>query len=206
MLLYLHGFNSTPQSHKAQELKAALAAAGLAHQYRCPALSHRPSQAIAAAEREIGAARAGGADRPVTLVGSSLGGFYACYLAEKHDLRAVLLNPAVFVVRDLAKYLGPQQNLYSGERYELTVEHLLELQALEVPRIQPSRYLLIVETGDEVLDYREAVARFAGARQIVVPGGDHALRSFTQHLPALFEFAGIPMAGRSPVQAGPAPA
>ena len=115
-LLYLHGFNSAPQSHKAQVLKRHLEARGLGDRFACPKLPHRPCEAIACAEREI-------ALRPadtVTLVGSSLGGFYATYLAEKHGLRAVLLNPAVTPQLDLESYLGTQRNLYTGEAYELT--------------------------------------------------------------------------------------
>lgn len=190
MLIYLHGFNSAPESHKATVLKRFLGEHGLAHLYACPALSHRPAEAIRSIEAEIG--KHSGA--PVTLIGSSLGGFYATYLAEKHAaLRAVLLNPAVYPARDLGQYLGSQQNLYTGERYELTSEHVSELRALSVSSIHPERYLLIVETGDEVLDYKEAVAFYAGARQIVVDGGDHALKSFPDHLPAIFEFASVAM-------------
>jgi len=191
MIVYLHGFNSTPRSTKARQLHEAMRAAGAGELYRCPALHHRPAQAVQSVERELAAAADAPGAGSVTLVGSSLGGFYACHLAEKHGLRAVLLNPAVYPVRDLGRYLGPQQNLYSGERYELTGDHLRELAALECERIEPSRYLLIVETGDEVLDCREAVERFAGARQLVIPGGDHALRSFVEHLPAILEFAGL---------------
>jgi uncharacterized protein len=187
MIVYLHGFNSTPQSKKATFLRDHLAARGLADEYACPALPHRPAQAIAVIEALLARERG----RSITLLGSSLGGFYATYLAEKHGLRAVLVNPAVYPQRDLAQYLGPQQNLYSGERYELTVDHVRELEALAVERVHPERYLLLVETGDEVLDYREAVARYAGARQVVVAGGDHTLQSFPRHLPLVFEFAGL---------------
>lgn len=126
----------------------------------------------------------------VTLVGSSLGGFYATYLAEKLRLRAILLNPAVYPHRDLTRYLGPQRNLYSGEAYELTEQHVKELAALWTERITPDRYFLIVETGDEVLDYREAVARYAGAKQTVIDGGDHTLKCFASQLPAILEFGG----------------
>ena len=101
----------------------------------------------------------------------------------------MLVNPAVSAERDLGKYLGPQQNLYSGERYVLTDAHLRQLEALVVPAITPARYLLVVETGDEVLDYRDAVTRYAGAQQVVVSGGDHTLQSFAQHLPRIFAFA-----------------
>lgn len=185
MLIYLHGFNSAPASHKAQMLQADMARRGIAHAYRCPALPPRPLEAIALIEEEI--ARAG--DAPVTLVGSSLGGFYATYLAERHDLRAVLLNPAVRPQTELEAYIGPQRNLYTGATYELTREHVEQWRSLRVEHIDPRRYLLIVETGDEVLDYRLAVDKYAGAQQIVVPGGDHALRSFGEHIPAILRFA-----------------
>jgi len=194
MILYLHGFNSTPASRKAQELKRFLAARGLGGDFACPQLPHRPEEATAVAEREIQAARGD----PVTLVGSSLGGYYATWLAERHDLNAVLINPACFPHRDLQQLLGPQQNLYSGEKYVLTQGHLDAWAALFVPAPTPSRYLLIVETGDELLDYREAVERYRGALQIVIEGGDHLLASFPEHLPLILEFA-----GRRPSLGGP---
>jgi len=127
----------------------------------------------------------------VTLVGSSLGGYYATYLAEKRELGAVLINPAVKPQRDLESYIGVQHNLYTGEEYELTRAYIDEWCDLEVPVTRPERYLLLVETGDEVLDYQEAVRKYVGARQIVIEGGDHSLRSFPEHLPLILEFAGL---------------
>jgi predicted esterase YcpF (UPF0227 family) len=184
-LVYLHGFNSAPQSHKAQVLKRHMEALGLGDRYACPELPPAPLDAIAAAEAAF--ARLPGA----TLVGSSLGGFYATWLAEKHDLRAVLVNPAVTPQADLETYLGEQRNLYTGATYQLTRDHLEQWRGLAVERLQPDRYLLLVETGDEVLDYRHAVARYAGAEQIVIPGGDHALQSFPRHLDRILAFAGL---------------
>jgi len=186
VLVYLHGFNSSPQSHKAQVLGRYMAERGLGARYFSPALAPLPSDAIAACEALL-AAHAG---EPVCLVGSSLGGFYATHLAEKHDARAVLINPAIDPHVGLRAYLGTQKNLHTGEPYELTGRHLSEWEALFAPRITPSRYLLLVETGDEVLDYRRAVQRYSGARQVVLEGGDHSLQSFPEHLPAILDFAG----------------
>ena len=183
MILYLHGFNSSPQSHKAQVLGRYLAEQGLGGDYACPALPPLAGDAIRAIEK-LTAGKPG-----VCLVGSSLGGFYATYLAEKHDAKAVLINPAIDPHVGLRAYLGPQKNLHTGEPYELTEAHLREWEKLYVPRVTPSRYLLIVETGDEVLDYRRAVARYAGAEQRVVTGGDHSLQSFPEHLARILEFA-----------------
>jgi uncharacterized protein len=100
----------------------------------------------------------------------------------------VLINPSIDPHQGLRASLGPQKNLYTGEPYELTQAHLREWEKLYAPRITPVRYLLLVETGDEVLDYRKAVARYAGAERIVIPGGDHSLQSFPQHLPRILEF------------------
>ncbi|HKY01444.1 MAG TPA: YqiA/YcfP family alpha/beta fold hydrolase [Burkholderiales bacterium] len=192
MLIYLHGFNSDPASHKAQVLKGDMEARGLGAAYRCPKLIYEPNAAIAAAEREVAAARINDPQAPLTFVGSSLGGFYATYLAQKHDAWAVLLNPAVHPQQRLERYLGPQTNLFTGEAYELTPAHIEQWRALDVPVRDPWRFLLIVETGDEVLDFRLAVQKYAGAEQIVVEGGDHSLRSFQAHIPRILEFAGLP--------------
>jgi hypothetical protein len=186
-IVYLHGFNSGPQSTKAQVLKRALEERGLGRRFACPQLPHHPDEAIALVEGELARHPAGAA----TLVGSSLGGFYATYLAEKHAARAVLINPAVRPQRDLESYLGLQRHLYTGAEYELTRAHIDAWRRLDTPVVHPERYLLLVETGDEVLDYREAVWKYAGCRQVVVEGGDHSLASFPEHLPLILEFAGL---------------
>jgi predicted esterase YcpF (UPF0227 family) len=187
MLIYLHGFNSSPGSHKAQVLKRYIAKRGLDEQYCCPALPHLPTRAIAVVEAEI----AKHAHESITLIGSSLGGFYSTYLAERHDLRAVLINPAVYPHDGLRAYLGVQRNLYSHQQYELTEEHLRQWEKLYLPSVRAQRYLLLLETGDEVLDYREAVEKYQGARQIVIAGGDHSLVTFPEHIPLILEFAGL---------------
>ena len=186
MFIYLHGFNSSPRSFKATYLQQYFAERELQGQYFCPGLPPRADQAIAIVEAEM----ARHPDDRFTFVGSSLGGYYATWLAEKHDARAVLINPAITPHLGLLDYLGTQKNFHTGEQYELTQTHLREWEKLHVPALTPSRYLLLVETGDEVLDYREALARYAGARQVIVQGGDHSLQSFPDHVPLILEFAG----------------
>lgn len=185
MLIYLHGFNSSPQSHKARFLAQCMAERGLASKFACPALPHRPREAIAAIEAEL----ARHAGEPIVFVGSSLGGFYATWLAEKHHAKAVLINPAISPHTGLRAFGASQQNLYTGERYELTEEHFAQWGELLVATIAPHRYLLLVETGDEVLDYREAVRKYRGCRQIVIEGGDHTLQSFPEQIPLILTFA-----------------
>lgn len=184
-ILYLHGFRSSPASFKARAVAEAMAARGLQERFFCPVLSHEPRQAMAQAEAILAV------EGPLTLVGSSLGGFYATWLAERHGLRAVLVNPAVLAHLSLADYVGPQTNLYTGEEFQFTREHVAQLQAMEVADLRPERYWLLVEEGDEVLDYRQAVARYRDARQTVLAGGDHSFTRFVDFVPQILEFAGL---------------
>lgn len=188
MIIYLHGFNSAPSSHKARSMFQYMQARGLGTSFCCPELPHKPREAIALLEAELARHDA----RKVTLIGSSLGGFYATWLAEKYACRAVLMQPAVRPHIGLESSLGPQKNLYTGAEYELTRAHLDGWRALEVETIEPERYLLLLETGDEVLDYRDAVQKFEGARMVIRQGGDHMLKSFPEHLPRILAFAGLP--------------
>lgn len=185
MIIYIHGFNSSPASSKAQLLKQRLEALRRGAEYSAPALPHSPAQAAKLLDALV-AGHPGAA-----LVGSSLGGYYATYLAEKHGFKAVLLNPAVRPYELLKDHLGVQQNFHTGERYEFTPRHVEELRALEVAAITPARYLLVAATGDEVLDYRAAVARYRGCRQIVINGSDHGLSDFANYVDAVLEFCGI---------------
>jgi uncharacterized protein len=183
VIVYLHGFNSSPQSHKAQILGRTMTERGLRAEFACPSLPPAPREAVRIIKELAGSASP-------CYIGSSLGGYYATYFVETLGGRAVLINPAIEPHIGLRAYLGPQTNLYTGEPYELAAEHLEQWRDLYVPRITPSRYLLLVETGDEVLDYRHAVQRYAGAQQVVIPGGDHSLRSFPEQLPRILRFAG----------------
>lgn len=190
MLIYIHGFNSSSLSFKAGLMQERMATLGQGGACVCPELDHRPQRAVAQLEALIESA----GRMPVALVGSSLGGYYATWLAEKHALRAALVNPAVQPYELLCGHLGPLRNLYTGAQYEFTARHLAELRALEVPRITPARYLLLVATGDETLDYRRAVAKYQGCDQIVVDGGDHAFSAFADYLDIVLAFCGV--AGR----------
>ncbi|MEW6165874.1 MAG: YqiA/YcfP family alpha/beta fold hydrolase [Pseudomonadota bacterium] len=190
MILYLHGFTSGPRSRKVQALAARMAQRGCAGRLLCPQLPASPAAAIALAEDLLEKVSPGGT--ATTLVGSSLGGYYATYLAEKHGLKAVLVNPAVVAAIELERYLGPQTWLYTGEAFEFTRQHIAELRALEVPApADPSRYWLLVEEGDATLDCRQAVARYAGAKQTVLPGGDHGFTRWEDYLDDILDFAGL---------------
>jgi len=187
VIFYLHGFNSAPSSYKARLLLAALKDRGKEALMYCPSLPHRPMEAIALIETELSKYDPG----EVTFVGSSLGGFYATWLAEKYRTRAALIQPAVSPHQGLEGHLGPQRNLYTAEEYLLTREHIDGWLRLVVRNVDPERYLLLLETGDQVLDYREAVRRYAGARMVIREGGDHTLQCFPEMIPRILAFCGI---------------
>jgi uncharacterized protein len=185
MIVYLHGFNSSPASGKARQLGEHMASTGRLADYYCPALPNSPRKAIAEIESTLARSR----PDAITLIGSSLGGFYATHLAEKHGWKAVLVNPAVHAHKLLRGALGPQTNWHSGEKWVLTEAHLAELAAIDAEAITlPERYLLLAQTGDEVLDYRDAVAYYAGATQIIEAGGDHGFAGFERHFQTILDF------------------
>jgi uncharacterized protein len=185
-LVYLHGFVSSPQSKKAVMLGDYLANVVTGIRYEVPELHHRPVRAI----EQVAAICSGIPADDLTIVGSSLGGFYATVTAERLGCRAALLNPAVRPHLHFDRYLGAQRNLYTGETFELTREHIDDLRALQPEGItNPDRYWLFAETGDVVLDYREATAFYAGALHTIERGGDHSLVSFPEHVPELVDWA-----------------
>ena len=184
MIVYLHGFLSSPRSFKAQRLAAAMARRGMTRLWDCPQLPVSPAEAI----EQVRARHALGPEDAV--IGSSLGGYYATWLAEKTGCRAVLLNPAVNPARDLQRHLGEQRAWHSGEALQVRPEFIDELRALDAgPITAPERYFLVAARGDEVLDWREMVARYPGARQRVLEGSDHGLSDFDDHLEDVLAFA-----------------
>ncbi|MDB5762743.1 MAG: alpha/beta fold hydrolase [Herminiimonas sp.] len=193
IILYLHGFRSSPQSFKARLIAERLQALGRSADYICPQLPVSPYEAVTLASQLAGRF----SPNDVTLIGSSLGGYYATWLAEQSGCRAALLNPAVKPPRDLEKYVGVTTSYHSDQPFEFKQEYIDELRAFAVNRItRPDRYFLIAATGDEVLDWHEMVAHYPGARQRVLDGSDHGLSDFSDHVDEVLSFCGV--AARDP--------
>lgn len=189
MIVYLHGFRSSPASFKARLLAARLEEMGRADEWCCPMLPVSPLEAVTLVEREVAKRRAATGDAHVALVGSSLGGYFATHLAEKHGWPAVLLNPAVVPQRDLSQYLGEQPLWHGGGSIVVEPRHLDELRALAVASVtRPERYYLLAATGDEVLDYREMLAHYPGARTKLIEGSDHAISEFASYVDDVIAF------------------
>ena len=158
---------------------------GEPERFICPQLPPSPREALALASQLVSEQAADA----FAVIGSSLGGFYATAIAEATGCRAVLLNPAVWPARDLAKYIGEQSAWHSDDRFFFQPAFIDELQTLTVEQITlPERHLLLAATGDEVLDWREMTARYEGAIQRVIEGGDHSLSDFEQYLDEVVSF------------------
>jgi len=184
-VLYLHGFRSSPRSFKAQRLQAWLSGHRSAVHWWCPQLPPSPREAIAMLEAGI----AGWPAASSVVLGSSLGGFYATVISERTGWPALVMNPAVDPARDLAQYIGEQALFHSpAERFFFRAEFVDELRALTPgPLRDPARYVAVIAQGDELLDWREMSARYAGAKVRLLEGSDHALSDFDEHLPFILD-------------------
>ncbi|MGZ8290266.1 MAG: YqiA/YcfP family alpha/beta fold hydrolase [Telluria sp.] len=184
-VLYLHGFRSSPRSFKARVVHERMKALGRANELICPQLPASPKEAMALVLTLVERYPAG----QLSVIGSSLGGFYATWLAERIGCRAVLINPAVDPLKDLDKHVGVTTEYHSDKPFEFKREYIEELRELKVGGItRPERYFLLAATGDEVLDYRDMVSRYAGARQHVIDGSDHALSEFPDYVDEVLAF------------------
>ncbi|MFZ2738873.1 MAG: YqiA/YcfP family alpha/beta fold hydrolase [Burkholderiaceae bacterium] len=185
-LLYLHGFRSSPLSSKAQTMATRIAQQYPGLTWWCPQLPPSPCEAMALLLRGI-------EDWPrasMAVVGSSLGGFYASWVAEQTGCKAVVLNPAVNPARDLAKYIGEQSNWHaSQDHFFFKPEFVDELKLLTSQGLaRPENYFAVIAKGDEVLDWREMTARYAGARIKLLEGSDHALSDFDTHIDEILTY------------------
>ncbi|MGM0450668.1 MAG: YqiA/YcfP family alpha/beta fold hydrolase [Pseudomonadota bacterium] len=184
-LIYMHGFRSSPASEKARELEAWLCESGYRGHYSIPQLATTPQEVEAQVAGFIDNTPGAGPG----LIGSSLGGFFAMVMAERYGLPAVLINPAAYPYRLMEESLGEHTNLYTGERFEVTEEHVRQLQSMDPgPLSHPERLMVLLETGDETLDYRQAAERFTASKLVVHEGGNHRYTRFRQELPMMVDF------------------
>jgi len=192
MLIYIHGFNSSPESYKASLLKTFADKINMPDVLEVPALSYDPVIAMDQLLKIVHHYQSHNGLRPLCFIGSSLGGYYATWLAEKFESRVVLINPVVKPLELFEDYLGFNRNIYTGEEYSLTAEHINQLQQYNVNEItNPDRYLLMLQSGDDVLDYNQALEKYAAVPSIVEEGGGHEFSEFNRHLETVLAFCGI---------------
>lgn len=193
LILYIHGFNSSPQSQKCQQLGHYISNHNIPCEYQTPVLGQWPGENSKKLYRLASAALQ---TRPVFIIGSSLGGFYGTWLMERllkkqsqYPVKLVLVNPAVHPDKLFEDYLGPQKNYHTGEEYELTHEHVKQLKHLEIAKLhRPDQILLLAQSGDETLDYRQAATFYQNCPQRIDEGGNHGFEGFIEAIPIILSF------------------
>ncbi|EGM71655.1 YqiA/YcfP family alpha/beta fold hydrolase [Shewanella sp. HN-41] len=191
MLLYIHGFNSSPFSDKAVMTAQYMAEHHPSLTFHQPQLPNTPKAAMSLLLEYVMAARE--ANEPLTYIGSSLGGYFASYLAEHYGGRAVLVNPAVKPFELFDEFMGPQFNPYTGQHYQVLPEHKLEVAEFNTAVIRnPDRFLVLLQTGDEVLDYREALNKYHHCQLRIEAGGDHSFVGYGKYLQTVSHFLHLP--------------
>jgi hypothetical protein len=183
MIIYIHGFGSHGNGSKAIALRDYCKAHSIP--FIAPSLSTIPDLAIQTVEELIEAFQR---FENVSLVGSSLGGYYAMYLSHKYDIPCVLINPAVYSYKTLQRALGASPNFYDQSTYEWTAKHLDMLKGYDIESYHGENALLLVQTGDEVLDYTEAVTKLSKSQMIIEEGGDHGFKGIERHFKKIVEF------------------
>lgn len=193
LVVYLHGFRSSPSSVKAMKVQADFEAQGASFNLWVPQLPASPAQALALVQEEVQNRLASSPDLELAFIGSSLGGFYATVLGETYpQARVLLLNPAVKPYNDLQDQIGRQKVYFSEEEIEFIPDYLADLKSMEKTSLSdPLRYCLVAASGDEVLDFGMMVARYRGAHQLQISGSDHALSEFDQFWPIVRLFLGM---------------
>ena len=189
-ILYIHGFNSSPLSVKAEQTRLYLFNNFPQVNFYCPQLVSNPKGAINQLEQII---LSSPTNSSWFLIGSSLGGYFASYLSEKYNVPCVLVNPAIKPFELLEDYIGQQENPYTGIVYQVTKEHMEELKTIEpsTPKFdskQKNNYLVMVQTGDEVLNYQQAVEKYQHSRLVIEQGGDHSFIDFDKKIPIIADF------------------
>lgn len=184
-VLYLHGFLSSPQSKKAQQTLRYCEQRGMGENVLIPQMRFGPAQTMAELRALVEAQH----QRRLVIIGSSLGGFYATYLAEEYGFPAALINPAVRPFELWQEHLGQHRNYYTGEIHTVTKKHIEELKELDRSQLQyPRNIMVLLQSGDEVLDYTLAREKFNSSRCIVRENGSHSYEDFAAELPAIFDF------------------
>ena len=184
MVIYIHGFSSHGYGGKASAFRTYFKKKKIP--FIAPSLSHIPDLTVQTLEELVKSCTA---HETVGLIGSSLGGYYALYLAQKYHLKTVLINPAVRPFLTLQRALGNAPHFYDGSHFEWKESHLEMLKKYETQSTRNNENtLLLLQTGDDVLDYREALSKVQGSKQIIEEGGSHGFDGIERYFETVDDF------------------
>ncbi len=182
MIIYIHGFGGSGEGVKAKLFKEAFRDENVI----APSLSYVPDLAILTLCELIESFLKVGEN--VSLLGSSLGGYYALYLSNKYNLKAVLLNPSVYPYKTLAAYVGVAPNFYYESHFTWTNLHVNSLKEYEVTQVKTELIFLLQQKGDTLLNYTEAEQKLLGCQAVLDEGGSHSFENIELHFKAIAQF------------------
>jgi len=180
MIIYIHGFGSHGLGSKANAFRNYFKDRGEA--FIAPSLSYIPNLAMQTLEELIESYD------DVKLIGSSLGGFYTLYLAQKYKLKAVLINPSIYPYITLKKVLGEAPSFYDESYFTWMESYLKMLKKYETDLVAQEDIMLLLQKGDETLDYKEALTKLPNAKQVVEEGGSHSFEGIERYFVEVNDF------------------
>lgn len=181
MIIYIHGFGSSGYGGKSNLFRKHFKEEGI--KFIAPSLSYIPDLATSTLEEIIESC-----DEEVKLIGSSLGGYYAIYLAKKYKLKAVLINPSIYPYETLEPYIGNTRSYFDLSEYEWNHRHIEMLKKYESDNIDDSNFMLLLQKGDESLDYRVALNKLPDSKRIVEDGGTHSFENIQDYFEDIIDF------------------
>ena len=181
LILYIHGWNSYKDARKAVLLKNEINSSKNFEVDSITLKSH-PKEAIQQLSNYIEEHKV---QRKVHLIGSSLGGYYATFLSEKYNLKAAMINPAVWAYKIFKNDMGANENLNTGEKYFIDDFWVQSLQDIFIESITGKNYLVLLQTGDQTLNYKFAKQYFEGSNLIIDEGGSHSFENLELKIPEM---------------------
>ena len=183
-IIYLHGFNSSAKSKKSKILDSFLEREKLIN-LESPNLNNSPKKAIFQIENIIKEY-----SNRVCLVGSSLGGLYATFVADKYDLKSVTINPVVRNhISGMKDLVGSHKNFHTDEEYEFSMKDYLDLKKLGLKKLKnPLNHLCLIKMSDEVLDHNKTLAYFSKSYVLSEKGGNHSYDDFFEKIPLILDY------------------
>tara|TARA_B100000524_G_scaffold168991_1_gene86463 strand:- start:57 stop:629 length:573 start_codon:yes stop_codon:yes gene_type:complete len=186
-ILYFHGFASSSDSDKAKIIKNHISKISKKIKIFIPDLSNNFKEASNQINKLLKKS-----EKDFVFMGSSLGGYYADFFANINNSKAILINPAIPPLKGFEEYLGENENYSTGEKFNVTKEDIKFLRSLVVKKCNNQKNtLVLLESGDEVLNYIETAKYFKGSNIDITYGGSHTYESITQKLEKIAKFLDI---------------
>jgi predicted esterase YcpF (UPF0227 family) len=177
LLLHIHGFLSSSHHARQNKLENYINAQQLNVEVLCPELPDNPAPALAVLEQIIEQALS--ERRQVALLGHSLGAYFATYLADKYQLRAVLLNPVVRGYDIMCEFFGQGFNDHTKTSFEIGEADIQCLIGLYLEKLSnPDSLMVIQQAADAVVDPLDAEDYYRACRLKIESDGHHDFNGF----------------------------